>query len=43
LCLMLGKGEYANSPGLMMGTFGAGQLATAFILYWSLERNHDPR
>ena len=33
--------EWALSPWLMAGTFGVGQLATAGILYWKLERGHE--
>jgi hypothetical protein len=42
LCLLLGTGALANSPWLMVGTFGFGQLATAAILYWTLERTGEP-
>lgn len=31
----------ALSPWLMSATFGAGQFATAGILYWKLERSHE--
>jgi hypothetical protein len=47
-CLALAQGEAAFSPWAMGGTFGAGQLLAAGILYWTLERTHgeisqDPR
>lgn len=41
LNLAIGKGDLALSPWLMAGTFGLGQLLTAAILYWTLERSHD--
>ena len=41
LVLALGKGEFALSPWLMGGTFGFGQLLTAAILYWTLERSNE--
>ena len=41
VCLTLGRGDHALSPWLMAGSFGTGQLLTAAILYWTLERNHD--
>ena len=41
LCLAFARGEEAFSPWSMVLTFGAGQLATAAILYWKLERTHD--
>lgn len=37
-CLLWGQGEYALSPWLMGISFGGGQLMTAVILYWKLER-----
>jgi hypothetical protein len=43
LNLALGKGELALSPWLMAGTFGLGQLLTAAILYWTLERSNESR
>jgi hypothetical protein len=43
LNLALGTGELALSPWLMAGTFGLGQLLTAGILYWTLERSHESR
>jgi hypothetical protein len=41
VCLVVGRDEWAFSPWLMIGTFGAGQFAAAGVLYWTLERNHD--
>jgi hypothetical protein len=35
------QGEHAFAPWAMAGPFGAGQLLTAGILYWSLERHGD--
>lgn len=40
LCLTFAKGADAFSPWAMGLTFGCGQLLTAAILYWSLERHH---
>lgn len=40
-CLALGQGEAALSPWTMGVTFGVGQLLSAGILFWTLERNHD--
>jgi hypothetical protein len=40
-CLAFGNDPWAFSPWLMAATFGGGQLLTAAILYWTLERNHD--
>ncbi|WP_259633609.1 hypothetical protein [Stieleria sedimenti] len=37
-CLQWGQGEHAFSPWLMFVTFGGGQLLSAAILYWYLER-----
>jgi hypothetical protein len=37
-CLLWGQGEYAFSPWQMAIGFGGGQLLTAAILYWTLER-----
>ncbi len=39
--LIFGPGDLALSPWLMGGTFGTGQLLTACILYWTLERPYD--
>ena len=37
------SGPDALSPWAMGGPFAAGQLLTAAVLYWSLERDrHDP-
>jgi hypothetical protein len=41
LCLIYAKGPLAFSPWAMGLTFGCGQLLTAGILYWTLERNHE--
>jgi len=38
ICLVLAQGEWAFSPLAMGLPFGIGQLATAAILYWTLER-----
>jgi len=38
-CLLYGQGEHAFSPWQMGITFGGGQLLSALILYWTLERN----
>jgi hypothetical protein len=40
LCLIFAKGAEAFSPWAMGLTFGCGQLVTAAILYWTLERRH---
>ena len=37
-CLICGDGQYALSPWQMGISFGGGQLMTAVILYWNLER-----
>ncbi len=39
-CLVLARGDAAFSPWAMVGTFGVGQLSTAAILYFGLERHH---
>jgi hypothetical protein len=39
--LLLSAGEMALSPWLMGVPFGIGQLATAALLYWSFERDHE--
>ncbi|MBW3596691.1 MAG: hypothetical protein KY475_05385 [Planctomycetes bacterium] len=41
LCLAFGKGEHALSPWIMASTFGGGQLLTAALLYWTLERTDE--
>jgi len=41
LCLIWGQGRAAFSPWSVGLTFGFGQLLTAAILYWTLERKHD--
>jgi hypothetical protein len=43
LVLAFAQGELALSPWLMAGTFGFGQLLTAAILYWTLERSDESR
>jgi hypothetical protein len=40
VCLIYAKGDAAFSPWAMGLTFGCGQLLTATILYWTLERRH---
>lgn len=40
LALATFQGELAYSPAAMALTFGVGQLLSAFVLYWTLERNH---
>lgn len=40
-CLVLAQGEAALSPWAMAVPFGGGQLLTAAILYWSLERTDE--
>ncbi len=37
-CLVFARGDAAFSPWAMVVTFGMGQLLTAGILYWTLER-----
>jgi hypothetical protein len=37
-CLVWARGDAALSPWAMVGPFGVGQLLTAAILYWTLER-----
>jgi hypothetical protein len=41
VCLVLARGQYALSPRAMAGTFGLGQLLTAAVLYFTLERKHE--
>jgi hypothetical protein len=43
LCLAWGNGPHALAPWFMVGTFGVGQLLAAAILYFTLERTHEPR
>lgn len=38
-CLFWARGEHAFSPWAMAGAFGGGQLLTAAVLYWQLERS----
>jgi hypothetical protein len=40
LCLVYAKGPQSFSPWAMAVPFGGGQLLTAGILYWTLERRH---
>lgn len=40
--LLLARGDFALSPWAMGAPFGVGQLATAGILYWTLEHRHEP-
>lgn len=40
-CLMFAQKDYALSPWAMGITFGAGQLMTAALLYWFLERKNE--
>jgi len=42
LCLAFAQGEAALSPWAMGIPFGVGQLYAAAILYWTLERTHEP-
>ena len=42
-CLALARDLHALSPWAMAGTFGVGQLLTAVVLYFSLERHHAGR
>src|SRR5262245_6800958 len=41
ISLVLARGQFALSPWAMGVPFGIGQLATAAILYWALERRHE--
>jgi hypothetical protein len=41
VCLMVAQGDHALSPWAMGLPFGVGQLLTASLLYWTLERDHD--
>lgn len=40
--MLMGSGPQALSPWSMAGTFGTGQLLAAGILYYTLERPHEP-
>lgn len=40
-CLILGSRAEAWMPWMMIATFGVGQLLSAGILYWTLERQHE--
>lgn len=42
LCLASAKESFALAPLAMGVPFGVGQLAAAAVLYWTLERNHEP-
>jgi hypothetical protein len=42
LCLAMGKESFALAPLAMGIPFGVGQLAAAAVLYWTLERGHEP-
>jgi hypothetical protein len=39
--LWWGQGDNALAPWLMGVSFGGGQLLSAAILYWKLERKHE--
>jgi hypothetical protein len=41
LCLVWARGDFAFSPWAMGLPFGLGQLLSASILYWTLERKSD--
>ncbi|MBI3823971.1 MAG: hypothetical protein HY289_14985 [Planctomycetes bacterium] len=41
LCLLWAHGEFAFSPWAMGVPFGVGQVMSAAILYWTLERKSD--
>jgi hypothetical protein len=41
-CLLWGRGENALSPWQMGISFGGGQLLSAAMLYWTLERTNVP-
>ena len=41
LALALARGSHALSPWAMAGTFGVGQLLTAVVLYFALERQDE--
>lgn len=40
-CLTLGSQAQHWMPWMMIATFGVGQLLSAGILYWTLERHHE--
>lgn len=42
-CVAWSSGENAFSPWAMGLPFGIGQLLTAAVLYWNLERRHEPQ
>jgi hypothetical protein len=42
-CLTPVGHQFAFSPWVVAAPFGIGQSAAAFILYWSLERRHEPQ
>ena len=39
VCLLWGRGDQAFAPWQMGISFGGGQLLTAVVLYWFLERS----
>jgi hypothetical protein len=41
VCLAVSQGEAALSPWTMGLPFGTGQLLTAGVLYWNLERTDE--
>ena len=41
LCLLWARDDFAFSPWAMGVPFGVGQLLSAAILYWTLERKSD--
>jgi hypothetical protein len=41
LCLLWARDSFAFSPWAMGVPFGVGQLLSAAILYWTLERKSD--
>lgn len=43
ICLLWGQHEQAFAPWTMTLSFGGGQLLTAFLLYWTQERQHARR
>jgi hypothetical protein len=43
ICLTLARGDHAFSPWAMALPFGVGQLLSAGILYWTLERSHGEK
>ena len=43
VCIVLATRGWAYSPWLMGGSFGCGQMLTAIVLYWALERGESVR